>query len=183
MIKHSIFYFPHLCNTWRESWWQWYSDTVERVKLHKGSSFYQHVMRILMVTICVGGFTILKNVLMGLYSINSIAYKELSQKNILYHPTCLTSFVSPKFCWWFRNPANQLRLVVYPIIYRAFVPPRWLALGISEPSTVPPSPLAALKMGVSKNRGTPKWMVKIMENPMSKWMIWGENPLFSETSQ
>ena len=28
----------------------------------------------------------------------------------------------------------------------------------------------------------PKWMVKIMENPMNKWMIWGENPLFSETS-
>ena len=22
----------------------------------------------------------------------------------------------------------------------------------------------------------PKWMVKIMENPMNKWMIWGENP-------
>ena len=28
-------------------------------------------------------------------------------------------------------------------------------------------------MGVSKNKGTPKWMVKIMENPMNKWMIWG----------
>ena len=28
-------------------------------------------------------------------------------------------------------------------------------------------------MGVSKNRATPKWMVKIMENPMNKWMIWG----------
>ena len=24
-----------------------------------------------------------------------------------------------------------------------------------------------------KKRGTPKWMVKIMENPMKKWMIWG----------
>ncbi len=24
----------------------------------------------------------------------------------------------------------------------------------------------------------PKWMVKIRENPMNKWMIWGENPLF-----
>ena len=32
-------------------------------------------------------------------------------------------------------------------------------------------------MGVSKNRGTPKWMVKKMENPMNKWMIWGENPI------
>ena len=26
----------------------------------------------------------------------------------------------------------------------------------------------------------PKWMVKIMENPMNKWMIWGV-PLFLET--
>ena len=36
-------------------------------------------------------------------------------------------------------------------------------------------------MGVSKNSGTPKWMVKIMvPNPMNKWMIWGGifHPLF-----
>ena len=27
------------------------------------------------------------------------------------------------YCWWFRNPANQLRLVVYPIIYRvSYIP-------------------------------------------------------------
>ena len=31
-------------------------------------------------------------------------------------------------------------------------------------------------MGVSKNSGTPKWMGKIMENPMNKWMIWGVKP-------
>ena len=36
-------------------------------------------------------------------------------------------------------------------------------------------------MGVSKNRATPKWMVKIMENPI-KMDDLGENPLFSETS-
>ena len=37
-------------------------------------------------------------------------------------------------------------------------------------------------VGVSKNRGIlpPKWMVKIMENPMNKWMILGV-PLFLET--
>ena len=30
-----------------------------------------------------------------------------------------------------------------------------------------------------QNTGTPKWMVKIMvQNPMNKWMIWGETPLF-----
>ena len=27
----------------------------------------------------------------------------------------------------------------------------------------------------------PKWMVKIVENPMNKWMIWGYIPLFLET--
>ena len=36
-------------------------------------------------------------------------------------------------------------------------------------------------MGVSENRSTPKWMVKIMENPMNKWMIWGAHPYFLET--
>ena len=37
-----------------------------------------------------------------------------------------------------RNPANQLRLVVYPIIYDGNLHhPRWL-FGISEPSTVSP---------------------------------------------
>ena len=48
------------------------------------------------------------------------------------------------------------------------------------------SPLIILS--VSRNRWVfptiggepPKWMVKIMENPMNKWMIW-ENPLFLET--
>ena len=39
------------------------------------------------------------------------------------------------YCWWFRNPANQLRLVVYPNICSFFKHPRWL-FGISEPSTV-----------------------------------------------
>ena len=35
-----------------------------------------------------------------------------------------------------------------------------------------------LNLGVSKYRGTPKWMVKIIENPINPWMIWGENPIF-----
>ena len=34
-----------------------------------------------------------------------------------------------------------------------------------------------MHVGVSKNRrGPPKWMVKIMENPIFQWMIWGEGP-------
>ena len=35
-------------------------------------------------------------------------------------------------------------------------------------------------MGVSKNKGTPKCMI-YNGKPLLKWMIWGENPLFSET--
>ena len=34
-------------------------------------------------------------------------------------------------------------------------------------------------MGVSKNRETPQNGWFIMDNPYLKWMIWGENPLFS----
>ena len=34
-------------------------------------------------------------------------------------------FSGRNFCWWFRNPANQLRLVVYPTIYKGFIHPRW----------------------------------------------------------
>ena len=49
--------------------------------------------------------------------------------------SCLTKMVH--YCWWFRNPANQLRLVVYPSIYQGFcLHPRWFSRRISEPSTV-----------------------------------------------
>ena len=61
-----------------------------------------------------------------------------------------------------RNPGftHQLRLVVfhYSIMYHwFFLHPRWL-FRISEPSTVAFRELDKY-MGVSKNRGTPKWMV------------------------
>ena len=36
-------------------------------------------------------------------------------------------------------------------------------------------------MGVSKNSGTPKWMVYFMENPIKHGMIWGFSQLFLET--
>ncbi len=40
------------------------------------------------------------------------------------------------YCWWFRNPANQLRLVVYPMVYRVlYIPGGCLAF---DPSTVHP---------------------------------------------
>ena len=35
-----------------------------------------------------------------------------------------------------KNPANQLRLVVYPIIYKVLAPSQVVGDGISEPSTV-----------------------------------------------
>ena len=38
-----------------------------------------------------------------------------------------------------------------------------------------------VKMAASKKRGTPKWMVKIMENPMKMDDL--GVPLFSETSK
>ena len=38
-------------------------------------------------------------------------------------------------------------------------------------------------MGVSENGGTPKWMVKIMENPIKMDDVGGGNPLFLETSR
>ena len=34
------------------------------------------------------------------------------------------------------------------------------------------------RVPLQKNSGTPKWMVKIMEKHLLKWMIWGENPPF-----
>ena len=38
-------------------------------------------------------------------------------------------------------------------------------------------------MGVEPKIGVkpPKWMVKIMENPMNKWTIWGGTPIFGNT--
>ena len=53
-----------------------------------------------------------------------------------------------------RNPANQLRLVVHPIIYRVSYIQTVVGLGISEPSTVPPSssPQTKKNMENSPNR-------------------------------
>ena len=36
-------------------------------------------------------------------------------------------------------------------------------------------------LGVSKNRGTPKWMVKIMENPIKMDDLAGNTPIFGNT--
>ena len=39
------------------------------------------------------------------------------------------------------------------------------------------------QMGVSKNSGTPKWMFFFYGTSLLKWMIYGDNSLFSETSK
>ena len=38
--------------------------------------------------------------------------------------------------------------------------------------------ISATNMDVSKNRGTPKWMVKIMENPIKMDDLGGKTPYF-----
>ena len=38
-----------------------------------------------------------------------------------------------------------------------------------------------MKMGVSNNMGTPKWMVKIMENPIKHGWFGGKTPIFGNT--
>ena len=42
---------------------------------------------------------------------------------------------SAKYCWWFRNPVNQLRLVVFSAYLQCFIHPRWSGMGFL-PSTV-----------------------------------------------
>ena len=51
---------------------------------------------------------------------------EVRGNGALYHGLVLVlqvrcgaipSMSSQCYCWWFRNPPNQLRLVVYPIVY------------------------------------------------------------------
>ncbi len=60
-------------------------------------------------------------------------------------------------------------------------PKPWSHGDLTEPQ------LVYLQMGVNPKIGggfyPPKWMVKIMvPNPIFEWMIWGETPLFLETS-
>ena len=42
--------------------------------------------------------------------------------------------------------------------------------------------MECLDMSVSKNRGFSRKMDGLQWKTLLKWMIWGENPLFSETS-
>ena len=46
------------------------------------------------------------------------------------------TFCGQLLSWWFRNSADKLRLVVYPIIYDGFYASQVVGNGISEPPTV-----------------------------------------------
>ena len=56
------------------------------------------------------------------------------------------------YCWWFRNLANQLRLVIFSHYLRGFWDhPRWL-FGISEPSAVWNTEIYEIILKILKHR-------------------------------
>ncbi len=66
-----------------------------------------------------------------------------------------------------------------------FFPPPWqpdAKVGVEMWGIIPHRIHGTNSMDVSKNRdGPPKWMVKIMENPMNKWDDLVGPPIFLET--
>ena len=68
---------------------------------------------------------------------------------------------------------STICLAILSNLYSAnLLPERWFTIAIAFTQ----SRCHQVNLGVSKNNATPKWMVKIMENPMNKWMIWGVLP-------
>ncbi len=67
-----------------------------------------------------------------------------------------------------------------PKIVFFYPPPKWMEfISWFQPYEQNRFIISHYNIGVSKNTGTPKWTVKIMENTMNKWMICGGNhPLF-----
>ena len=59
-------------------------------------------------------------------------------------------WISTNYCWWLRNPASQLRLVVYPIIYKVLAPSQGVSR-ISEPSVAPARKSSQKEAGSSSN--------------------------------
>ena len=66
------------------------------------------------------------------------------------------------YCWWFRNPANQLRLAVYPTIYSRFIHSRWLAVGLLNHHPVALNHPQFSKVWVSL---TVLWLVNLGHSP------------------
>ena len=52
-----------------------------------------------------------------------VNWKNRPERAMTWHRKPLKHIQTLKYCWWFRNPANQLRLVVYPIMYRVLYIP------------------------------------------------------------
>ena len=77
--------------------------------------------------------------------------------------------------WWVFK-----KIVVTVYLIHSFVKELILRandLSMVQNSWTPKMDIPMLNMGVSKNRGTPKWMVKIMENPIKMGWFGGPNPI------
>ena len=85
-------------------------------------------------------------------------WKVASKKKIFFSSVILVTswgreiaIQSIWYCWWFRNPANQLRLVVYPIIYEVLIYCIWGGCLGFLPSTVGSiTPLLKLQENLTK---------------------------------
>ena len=108
------------------------------------------------------------------------------------------------FCWWFydseHTPQKKANFMDFrdPLLWDGL----WFRADKLSPSWKAPVPTGGVfslgiepnlsydlwalvqvyqKLGVNPKIGVvnpPKWMVKIMENPMNKWMIWVFSPYF-----
>ena len=103
----------------------------------------------------------------------------------------------PKKCWQhhktvqpiqqidFILPSSNLHLNLFLVVKNHDQKPPKIWRGVcftpkfsTNPVTLMSKKKTNLKMWVFPKIGVfpPKWMVKIMENPMNKWMIWGVKP-------
>ena len=100
-------------------------------------------------------------------SFSSLLFLKSIDKNQLKNNTTAGS-KSTSYCWWFRNPANQLRLVVYSIIHRVFFAPSQIfGHGISrQPSTSYHQQLETHQSSLWKFLTTSSWWFQPI------WRIW-----------
>lgn len=72
--------------------------------------------------VSTGGVCLLDLIWYGQHRSTKFRMHFWADKQLIFHKM-LQASISPyplHYCWWFRNPASQLRLIVYPIIYRVF---------------------------------------------------------------
>ena len=99
---------------------------------------------------------------------------------LLYFMIPLMFFCWARFapCKTFSSPGATIRILQATL---RWTPKKvmFLAMALDQ------NKISNHKMGVSKNRGKTRqngWFIMV-PNPMNKWMIWGETPLFLETPQ